>query len=299
MKIKKYSDQQNDSLAGKLLSYAGMSGAFLAAAAPADGQIVYTDVNPDTVIMGATYQIDIDNNAMPDYNLQQFGIAGQNVGAKFSAPVSNVSNEFMGSVGAYGYYYPSKLSAGAPINSAANFLSVAGAPGYEPSLVFAYATGNSYGNWSGQSGYVGIHFFSGGNDYYGWVELEVAPGGLSITLKSYAYESTPGMGIIAGDTATVIGIDQPGGAAAFDAGRITPNPSVNGRARLSVEADRSKELLVEVYNGMGMVVATEKRHVHAGKNLLQLNFPTLSNGAYFVKLSDESAGIFRKLVIAH
>jgi len=299
MRIKKYFEQNNDRIAGKLMSYAGMSGAFLAAAGQAEGQVVYTDVDPDIVVQGTTMTIDMDNDLTPDYSLQQFGTFGQNIGAKFSAPSVALSNEFMGSVGAFSYYYPSKLSAGAAINgSNTNWLAMGNAPGYEPSLVFAYATGAIYGQWSQQSGYVGVHFLSGGNDYYGWVELDVDSLGSAITLKGYAYEMTPATGIIAGDTG-VTGINDPDGRPiSLDAGRIMPNPVSNGKAGIHIEALKAEDIELEIYDGMGQRVSSLRRYVKPGRNLVPLEFPTLGSGSYFLKISDGSASIFRKLVIA-
>lgn len=52
----------------------------------------------------------------------------------------------------------------------------------------------------GQSGYLGLTFQSDGETYYGWalVSVTVNQGTLVATLMGYAYESTPGMPINAG-----------------------------------------------------------------------------------------------------
>ncbi len=296
MKIKKYSHQKNDQLARKLLSYAGMSGAFLAASAPTDAQVIYTDVNPDILVQGSTQIIDMDNDAAGDYSLQQFGMLGSNIGAKLSAPSGFNSNLFMGTIGSLGYYYPSHLMAGAVISAGGNFLEIYNAPGYEASLVFAYPAGNYYGNWSNKEGYVGVQFYANGNTYFGWIELAVDSLGQSITLKSYAYESTPNMQIIAGDTG-VVGINEQAAVANFEIGKITPNPSSNGMIKIYVEAKESHELRFEIMNGMGAVIASEDRKIKSGRSMLHFDFSSLSSGSYFVKISDGNQSTFRKLII--
>jgi hypothetical protein len=41
----------------KILNYSGMATAFLASAGNADGQIIYTDIDPDAVLLNTNYAL--------------------------------------------------------------------------------------------------------------------------------------------------------------------------------------------------------------------------------------------------
>ncbi len=61
--------------------------------------------------------------------------------------------------------------------------------------------GGSGGNWVGvKDKYLGLRFKMNGNTHYGWARLDVNAIPDTFTIKDYAYESTPGLGILAGDT---------------------------------------------------------------------------------------------------
>ena len=79
MKIKKYSGEKNGStLSKKALSYAAMTGAFLAASESSDGQVIYYDVNPDVTVtspgpdMWDYYPIDFDSDGIADIVVQHY-----------------------------------------------------------------------------------------------------------------------------------------------------------------------------------------------------------------------------------
>jgi hypothetical protein len=86
----------------------------------------------------------------------------------------------------------SALVAGTPINSSSTYgLS-------DPS--YDLTTSASSGGWRGaQDEYMGVTFTEGGSTYYGWIELSVATN-IDATILGWAYQNTPGVGILAGDT---------------------------------------------------------------------------------------------------
>jgi hypothetical protein len=272
-----------------------MTGAFLTVSAGAQAQIVYTDVNPDVVIAGA-YLVDMDNDATPDVGLYQ-GVGGTaTVAIAYPVP-SHASNALMGVVGGGGYRYPSLLAAGAPISSAGNWVVFASNTAWTvESFCWNYFTGNQLGVWSAQAGYTGVRFLSAGNTYYGWIDMEVATNGTAITIKGYAYESTPDGAINAGDVGGV-GINSVQ-VANSEIGNFFPNPMVNGKTKIQFASKENAEVTIEVMNGMGQQVAVEKRNVINGKNTLSFDFSALSAGTYFAKFSTGKAVTFRKIVIA-
>jgi hypothetical protein len=53
-------------------------------------------------------------------------------------------------------------------------------------------------DFSGFTGFVGIEFEISGNTHYGWLRMTLHPDTGAAILRDYAYESEPGVGIIAG-----------------------------------------------------------------------------------------------------
>ncbi|MGB1207084.1 MAG: M43 family zinc metalloprotease [Chitinophagales bacterium] len=57
----------------------------------------------------------------------------------------------------------------------------------------------NYTYWYGQTAYVGIVFQIGADDHYGWLRLQVASNGTSVTLLDMAYYTEPNAPILTGD----------------------------------------------------------------------------------------------------
>ena len=58
---------------------------------------------------------------------------------------------------------------------------------------------STYANWVGVNDkYLGVRFSIGANTHYGWVRLSVSASVANITIKDYAYQTLPGVGITAG-----------------------------------------------------------------------------------------------------
>ena len=54
------------------------------------------------------------------------------------------------------------------------------------------------GPWAGMTGYMGVQFEADGETHFGWVHMTVYDEYPGMTIHSWAYESTPGEGILAG-----------------------------------------------------------------------------------------------------
>ena len=48
--------------------------------------------------------------------------------------------------------------------------------------------------------FIGVKFMMGASEYYGWIRVDVSSQAATVTIKDFAYESTSGNGINAGDT---------------------------------------------------------------------------------------------------
>ena len=174
----------------------------------ANAQIVYTDVNPDTVISAVilpstiNYNIDLNNDGINDYN------------------ISCVRNRFacgtFGSRGSTNYVFVSALNTNAVVVDTSKTYPLAmnfndniysglnfSASGYLRYVRGAFNCGNTVlGFWSTSvDHYLGLKLIVGANTYYGWVRLQVSvSGNASCTIKDYAYNSIPNQPIRAGET---------------------------------------------------------------------------------------------------
>jgi hypothetical protein len=164
----------------------------LAVAWPAEAQIVYTPVN--ITITQGSYKLELNNGGVTDFTIavhsgsrktQQCGIASHYVVEE--TPSSDNGAESSP---------PAELVTGDQIGPSQTFYA---GRGILLSDHRSSCKSYSKGNWViGEPGYLGLMFQISGQTYYGWASLTVGAG--SATLTGYAYESTPGMPINAGQT---------------------------------------------------------------------------------------------------
>ncbi|PWL28906.1 MAG: hypothetical protein DCO96_08805 [Fluviicola sp. XM-24bin1] len=178
----------------KRLAQYGLLTAAIAATNEADAAVVYTDITPDfTGGLGSQYFLDLDNNGTDDFRIWHNGSSNL-----YISPLTG-TNEALGSGGAT-FAYPFALTSGAAISSGAGGWFNNGYGGGFQSLNYGSC---SFGNWCNVTDrYIGLRFDIAGSIHYGWVRLDVDFAGNSWTVKDYAYETNPGIGITAGDTGT-------------------------------------------------------------------------------------------------
>jgi hypothetical protein len=166
--------------------------AVLALAPPARGQIVYTPVNV-TLGLSGTYNLDLNDDGVTDFTIWT---TNEGRCAYHSTWVWEFGENPSPGNGAMA----SRLRKGSEIGPSQVFLS--GGP-----VVLTYLFGEFVvtdgkcgyvyeGPWLERSGYLGLSFQVNGETYYGWAHLKVS--GDTATLDGYAYETTPGMAIEAG-----------------------------------------------------------------------------------------------------
>ncbi|MCK7590314.1 T9SS type A sorting domain-containing protein [Subsaxibacter sp. CAU 1640] len=187
----------SENLSERLVKYGAFSAAILGAA-NASGQIVYTDIADITVdATNPRAAIDIDVDGTGDYLFGSRTTAPNFVfmfPASASTAASYNSNAMVGFASS-GFYYPSNLAAGDPINNTNGiFSSARGDFNYN---ACAYP-GSQF--CDGMDGYVGLHFKIGANTHYGWVRVQVAANASNVIIKDFAYNTTPGQSINAGQT---------------------------------------------------------------------------------------------------
>lgn len=184
----------------KLNAYAAAAGT-LALAGAADAQIVYTDINPDTILHDSlTYSLDFDNNNQPELIFTTVVSSSSSGVANLAivSPVGNPNNAILGSVYAANYPFPFAMNNGDSIsgtNTNWNAVPFNGGTQYM-AVVYGAIT---YANWVGATDkYLGVRFNIGADVHYGWVRLSVTADADSIIIKDYAYEILPGVGLTAG-----------------------------------------------------------------------------------------------------
>lgn len=187
----------------KLQNYSLLAGS-VATAGAVDGQIVYTDINPDKVFTGlGTYNLDLNNDVTTDFTISvSTSVSTSTTGTYFSNYVyitPQGGNQVAGT-GSYGntWNYPYALSANAVIDQGKNWVNGATS---KSALGSYFSSTGTYGNWLGASNkYLGLRVTIGTDTIYGWARLDVNTTASSFTIKDYAYQSFPGVPILAGDT---------------------------------------------------------------------------------------------------
>jgi len=167
----------------------------LALSAYGSQSIIWTDIDPDKQVWamppGYSYDLDMNNDAIVD-----FIFVGNGSGDFYIEPEGNnrvVQNEFS---------HVAPLQAG----------TIIGDPMESPNswreghtiILSCRDLGPPWGafcigEYTNQMAFVGLEFYADGDPYYGWLRLENPfcdqPGGI---FYDYAYESTSGVGIVAG-----------------------------------------------------------------------------------------------------
>lgn len=197
----------------KLAGYLAATAAVSAISADSEAQnIIYTDPNPDPVANTANgnYNLDVNNDNINDFIVNVYSSFGNDV--EITPLASNQVLCDISPLTGNGYHfgYPSPLNLNDGISPTGTHWfgsgnqNVAGNPVYDgygggwPIVEGGY----SIGQWATDK-YIGLKFQVGGQTHYGWVRVQGSQVGIfntAVTIKSYAYESTPNTQILAGDT---------------------------------------------------------------------------------------------------
>lgn len=196
--------QLPESIQKRLQQYALITGAGLAAAAPAKAGIIYTDVDPDVDVSLSNFSIDMNGDGITDFTLRHYGYSymgtfGFSSAFRTARLDAGLGNQVM-MPPLYGYG-AAALNYGTPIGPSGAFSPFSG---FMASYFMFYSSyggfSSSYGPWSGVGErYAGVSFQIGPNIHYGWIRMEVGPGINQVTIKDFAYDDVPNTPINAGD----------------------------------------------------------------------------------------------------
>jgi hypothetical protein len=79
---------------------------------------------------------------------------------------------------------------------------------------------------------------------------------------------------------------------------VYPNPSLDGKGTIQVDLKSTQPLIIELKNSFGATVATHNFSPTAtGLHAIPFAFEGLSNGLYFIQLTQENKQMIEKLVV--
>ena len=164
--------------------YAAFATAFLGSAAAVDGAVVYTDLDPDEVVVASTFGVDMDNDGTPEFQVFHGSYSGY-----FTARIyANDSGDNLGTN--YGFY-AMPVPGGSPINSSIMM-------GQNGTIGLYAPYKGTFGAFTGTA-FIPVSFDIGPNTHYGWIRLSTPSNYSNLTVLDYAYEDVPGASIDAGE----------------------------------------------------------------------------------------------------
>ena len=175
-------------------SAAGVS--LLSLSKPANAEIIFTPANVTTGAPGSTYNLDLNNDGIPDFTMKGYGDGVYNAFMAINVTGAGEAVQFVKTcVGTLGTYcsYAAALNTGDKI------------PGKQlnpDGVNIEVEHSNTYkGVWNNvQNHFLGLKFKISGQTHYAWVRMSVRaqPANLRAHISGYAYENTPNKAILAG-----------------------------------------------------------------------------------------------------
>lgn len=280
------------SLHKKLKGYSLCAGSMIAAAAAANAQVMYTDVNPDVVLENtsgtlpffASYALDLNNDGTTDFTVAMRSSTSSSTNAILYKEGMSVTG--VNSVAAKSDNQSSLLF---------RFLVCDFIQEDNPGAVWAYSFqafnvrsySSSYGVGSVNDFYAGLLLVKNGDTHYGWVRLDINPdSSRSIVIKDYAYEKTPNTAIQAG---LCEGIDE-----VKDEFSIAPNPS-GGNFFITAKNILEGKTTINICDVAGRKIFSQTILLSAEEKL-PLDLSVLDAGVYFITLENGSESITKKWI---
>ncbi|SDB29835.1 Por secretion system C-terminal sorting domain-containing protein [Flavobacteriaceae bacterium MAR_2010_188] len=165
------------------------------------GQIIYTDIDPDftSAKIGDLYNLDLNNDQIVDFTLQSLLSSGDYL------KIEGNPNGFNGIIS----FFPWE-SAPVPLENSSEVFNIpysilyGYSVGYDVYGIFfasgcSNESGGCYFDWKDKNDrYLGLRFLINGLKHYGWARIEVTSPSEWI-VKDYAYNATPNEAIITGE----------------------------------------------------------------------------------------------------
>jgi hypothetical protein len=173
------------------LAYSAAGAATLAAAGTAEPGIIYTDF-PD-VTLGVNdppFPLDLDGDGLTDFTLSPAFIHARPGNAVARGTAGGGHSTSVGATGRFGFAVATD-EGGGPTGGTNDVLFPFG-----DSISGRRSFADSRSLIAGHGGYIGVRFSIGTGHHYGWVRVDYP--GPHLAVYDAAYESEPGVGIVAG-----------------------------------------------------------------------------------------------------
>ncbi len=263
-----------------------------------NAQIVYTDVNPDTVISSPVsptpkdYNLDLNNDGVNDYKISvSLAIGGACFTARFYIfYVKATALNANAVVAVANSTYPQPMNFNDSIVSGLTF-STTGYLRYERTSN-QFCSGTTQGYWPLLSDcYLGLKLIVGANTYYGWARMQVSFGyPATCTIKEYAYNSIPNQPILAGETGTgPTGIFENSFASSIN---LFPNPADNHFTIALGSSNQKVEVIITDITGK-IIYSTTSTDVQK----IEVNTTDFATGIYVVQIQAADFIASKKLII--
>lgn len=262
----------------RIASYSALAVA-IAGVSDVTGQIQYTDVDPDEVLEGTRFLLDLNGDGITDYEISNDGVfSGVTPGTTARVYTEN-SQSILGLNAGGNYNYPFALFEGESISpDDATWIT-------DPNYQTLNWQGCAYTNSQWCDGqvdkYMGLRINVDGNQHYGWVRMDLPGDASSITIKDYAFNTVPGEGLLAGQVLSVEDNNFQGFIQYVDANHV-----------LNLQSQSSVIEKVAIFNISGQsIIETNLNNLRG-----TINLSDLSRGVYLAMVTIEGQNKTFKLV---
>jgi len=277
-------------LESKLKTYSAIAAGVVAATSVSNAQIVYTDVNPDVMLSDSSYMIDLNQDAVGDFNVIHIAYSyGSTSFLNLIGLQALNNNEVLGDTIVSSTYsdisfYPAMLDANDDIEENGQIW-------FNSSYGMMYYNGvyGSYnfkgGDWQNATDkYLGLRISINGKWHYGWARLDITSNGTAFIIKDYAYESSPETQIWAGVKSSSV-LDDPTKAIQVFSG---PNNLIIKTNGVHVDGNQ-----VNIFNSVGQKMQTVD--INSRKNIISLG--DFTPGVYIVNMTVAGQPLSKKFIV--
>lgn len=184
-------------LSEQVKTYSALAVGLLAIGSNTNGQILYTDEEPDAVIKNTEYKIDLNKDGKVDFKLIHMSYSYQ--GSGFSRQITIEPKDTANRILFTDDMYPAVMNFNSAIGQNGNWDN----DGDELAAYSStYGDIQKRGKWTGVNDkYLGLSITIDGKRHYGWIRLDVDKDIKSFTVKDFALNLSPNENIAAGEGA--------------------------------------------------------------------------------------------------
>ncbi len=278
-------DNKTSSLKKRLSQYGTLAVA-LSGVAEANGQVIYTDEDPDFLgEIGSEFVIDLNNDGISDVTLMGMGV--QNSYSSFASVIADIDEDNVKLIGTSDEAAALDSDVVISMGTPGGFISNSGDPiklgGFYSYFSTSYTS--SSGLWLGATDkFIGIQFKSDiGDTHYGWIRLDVNETATGFTVKDYAYNATPDAAINTG---------QMDGVSVEDLSKKDKITIINTPTVLKVKNENSAPIDFQLVSMTGQII--DSGRIHTETREISMN---ASTGIYVLRIGDDTQTILTKTIL--